>query len=196
MNIKTVVFLFVLAAFLSSCLKDRDFPPPAPTGPGPGGKDSIIYGTLVVNEFLARGSTFYNELVPPGTPGGGADWIEIFNTTYDTILMEANRWYITDTLGDNKKYKLPEITINPRSYLVVWADDFDTVITQIHTNFGLSKDGEDLGLFYKRPSDDVIIPIDTLTFGLQQSGVSFGRLPDGSSNWSFFTSPTPGGANQ
>ncbi|MBL7930137.1 MAG: hypothetical protein JNL47_11785 [Bacteroidia bacterium] len=196
MKISTVVILFALTAVLSSCLKDRSFAPPEPAGPGPGGKDSIVYGTLVVNEFLARGSTFYNELVPPGTIGGGADWIEIFNTTYDTILMEANRWYITDSLGDNKKYELPELAINPRSFLIVWADGFDTVITQIHASFGLNKDGEDLALFYKRPADDVIIPIDTLTFGMQQSGVSFGRLPDGSTNWSFFSSPTPGSANQ
>jgi hypothetical protein len=189
------IFLLLMAAF-TSCLKDRSFPPPAPVGPGPGGKDSIVYGTIVVNELMARGSTFYNELVPPGTPGGGSDWIEIFNSTYDTILMEANRWFVTDSLGDSARYKLPEININPRSYLIIWADGFDTVITQIHTNFGLNKDGEDLGLFYKRPADDLIIPIDTLTFGQQQSGVSFGRLPDGSTNWSFFTSPTPGSANQ
>lgn len=196
MKVKSVFTLFALAALISSCLKDRSFAPPSPIGPGPGGKDSIVFGTLVINEFQARGSTFYNELVPPGTPGGGSDWIEIFNTTYDTILLEADRWYITDSLGNNKKYKLPEVTINPRGYLVVWADNFDTVITQIHTNFALNKDGEDIGLFYQRPSDNIIIPVDTLTFGPQQSGVSFGRLPDGSSNWSIFSNPTPGGPNQ
>jgi hypothetical protein len=194
---KLLILFSITSVVFGSCTKDRDFPViinPNDTIAGPGSKDSIVEGTLRVNEFLARGGSFYNELVLPGNPNGGSDWIELFNTTNDTIVFEKNKWFITDTIGNNKKYQLPELTMLPRSFLVVWADGLDTVINQIHTNFNLSKDGEDIGLFYQ--SDSTLIKVDSYSFGTQQSGVSEGRLPDGGSTWTFFNTPTPGQPNQ
>lgn len=186
--------MFSCIVLFMSCTKDRTFPiPQAATGPG--GKDSIVKGTLVVNEFLARGSNNYNELILPGNPDGGSDWMEVYNTTNDTILLEAGKWFVSDSIGDSKKFKLPEVNINPKSYLLLWCDAMDTVITQIHTNFSLSKDGEQLVLNYE-PTSGNIVEIDSYNFGLQQSGISFGRLPDGGNNWTSFNNPTPGTANQ
>lgn len=190
MNHKRIlIFCLVASAAVSSCIKDRIFPIPPPVT-GPGNKDSIVAGTLVINEFMASGSTFNNELA------NGSDWIEIYNTTNDTITLAKNKWYITDSVGDPLKFIMPEWTINPKSYLIVWCDDFDTVITQIHSNFKLSSSGEQLGLFYKSPPSDSLITIDAYTYGNQVSGLSFGRLPDGANNWTSFSNPTPGNPNQ
>jgi hypothetical protein len=188
MNVKAgLIFLFVIV-IISSCTKDRLFSvAPAPTGPG--GNDSIVFGTLLVNEFEASGSTFDNELIT------GSDWFEIYNTTNDTITLDQDRWFVTDKLSDSTQYTLPAQTINPKAFLVVWCDSQDTVITQIHSNFNLSSAGEEIGLFYKRPSDDQIIPIDTLSYPVQTGGQSYGRNPDGANSWQYFTSPTPGSSN-
>jgi Lamin Tail Domain len=195
MNVKPVLsFLFLIVIVYSSCTKDRIFPassipPDNDTIIGPGSKDSIVYGSLVINEFEASGSTFDNELMT------GSDWFEIYNTTNDTITLEQDKWFVTDKLSDSVQYTLPPWTLNPKSFLVVWCDSQDTVITQIHTNFNLSAGGEQIGLFYKRPSDDTVIPVDTLTYGAQNSGQSYGRHPDGSNNWQYFPTPTPGSSN-
>jgi hypothetical protein len=63
----------------------------------------------------------------------------------------------------------------------------------LHTNFQLSKSGEEIGLF------DLDItgnrPIDTYTFGLQGVDLSERRYPDGEQTWVLGRRPTPGTAN-
>ena len=60
----------------------------------------------------------------------------------------------------------------------------------IHTNFKLSASGEFIALV----EHDGITVIDSISFGPQTTDISFGRLPDGTSNWIFMT-PTPGTTN-
>jgi hypothetical protein len=191
-----MVFILLHSIAFSSCIKDRTFTiSQVPSPIGPGGKNNILPGTLLVNEILATGSTNYNELILPGNPNGGSDWIEVFNTTNDTILLEAGKWFVSDSLSNPTKYKLPQSTILPRGFLVIWADGMDTVISQIHTNFSLSKNGEESVLYYKKSSSNEYV-VDQQTFGAQQSAKSFARLPDGSTYWDFSTNPTPGQPNK
>ena len=186
-QIKFILFIAIVSA-ICACTKDRSFTTPAAVN-GPGGRDSIVAGTLVVNEFEAKGSQFDNDLTL------GSDWFEIYNTTNDTITLKAGRWFVTDSLADNEKYELPLSVINPKGFLTVWCDSRDTVTaTAIHTSFGLSSSGEQIGLFYKQ-DNDTLLEVNNYTFGAQQSAISFGRLPDGSANWSSFNAPTPGASN-
>ena len=83
-----LLFILFISAICSSCLKDREFPVPAVTT-GPGDRNNIQAGTILINEFEARGSQFYNELILPGNPDGGSDWMELYNTTEDTITLKA-----------------------------------------------------------------------------------------------------------
>ena len=82
------------------------------------------------------------------------------------------------------------VVIDPCGYLLFWADD-DEVQGLTHTNFKLSRYGEDIGLY----DTDGTTLIDGLSFGAQTSDVSYGRLPDGNDNWQFFGGPTPGWSN-
>src|SRR5262249_21396478 len=60
-----------------------------------------------------------------------------------------------------------------------------------HVSFGLSQNGEQIGLF---PANGPAI--DAVVFGPQQNGVSEGRLPDGSTNIvRFVDTPSPGESN-
>jgi len=56
----------------------------------------------------------------------------------------------------------------------------------LHTNFKLDADGETIFL-----TDSTGGKIDELTFGYIPTGFSFGRKPDGGTNWFYFENPTP-----
>ena len=64
-------------------------------------------------------------------------------------------------------------------------------IPDYFTGFKLDAEGEFIGLYL--PDGSVL---DSLSFGQQHSGTSFGRFPDGSASWSVMIDPTPGGPNE
>jgi hypothetical protein len=77
------------------------------------------------------------------------------------------------------------VIIEPGGYLLFWADN-DEGQGPTHTNFKLSKDGEEVGLYDR----DGATLIDGISFGQQYGDVSYGRLPDGNDNWVFFSNST------
>lgn len=144
----------------------------------------IITDDIVINEFMADNSTAISD-----QNGEFDDWIELFNPTNNTINLTGR--YLTDKKDNLTKYKFtqPNLSLSPNDYLLIWCDE-QGLQSGIHTNFKLSKDGEFIALV---ESDGVSI-IDSISFGPQQTDVSFGRYGDGQSNW-FFMSPTPGATN-
>ncbi|MHC4616567.1 MAG: PEP/pyruvate-binding domain-containing protein [Planctomycetota bacterium] len=81
---------------------------------------------------------------------------------------------------------------DPNGYLLFWADN-DEHQGRTHTNFKLSRYGDYIGLY----DTDGSTLIDSITFGIQSSDVSYGRLPDGNDNWVPFDNgtATPGWSN-
>lgn len=150
---------------------------------------TLAPGVLLVNEFIATGSQSDNELV------NGSDWFEIYNPSANPLELIAGRWFVSDDLGDPTKYQLPHVTIPAFGHLVIWCDNQNTVITQIHTNFALSATGEDLVIHYDDGNSS--FNADAYSYGPQTTqGSSIGRYPDGGEQWIEFQSPTPGGPNQ
>lgn len=139
---------------------------------------------VVINEFLAK-----NDACCTDPAGELDDWVELYNPT-DEVIDLANCW-LTDNLRWLNKWQFPETStpINPGGYLVVWCDE-DGSQGDLHANFKLSASGEFLAL--TRP--DSVTVIDSLSFGVQSSDISYGRIPDGSTNWDFL-SPTLAAAN-
>ncbi len=66
----------------------------------------------------------------------------------------------------------------------------DLLQSYIHTNFKLSGEGENIVI--TSPS---MTTIDNVQFGSLQTDISYGRKPDGSSNFVLFAEPTPGVSN-
>ncbi len=75
---------------------------------------------------------------------------------------------------------------NPRGI----SDKIIFNLPYLHTNFRLSADGETL---YLSDADSQIT--DSVLFGEISSDISYGRYPDGVSDWQFFDQPTPGDLN-
>ncbi len=138
--------------------------------------------TLFINEFMASNST---TIADPDF-NNYADWIEIYNSSAASINLK--NYYITDNLSQPQKFKIQnDLIVGAGGYVLIWADDANT---GNHANFKLSADGESIGLF-----DPAVQLIDTLTYSLQQTDISFGRFPNGANDWFKFSPATPASAN-
>jgi hypothetical protein len=91
---------------------------------------------------------------------------------------------------DQSLPSLAPIVLAPGGHMLFWADG-DPEQGPFHTSFKLSRSGEDVGLF----DADGRTLIDGLSFGPQQTDVSYGRSVDGGGLWQFFENPSPGAAN-
>lgn len=137
---------------------------------------------IYINELLSSNSSILND---PDFDNSG-DWIELFNDYNDTFDLSGH--YLTDNLGDSIKWAFPAATkIAPNDFLLVWADGENT---GLHSNFKLTKDGEEIGLFSPQG-----VLLDSIIYNNQQTDISYGRQSDGSSTWGFFTTPTPQASN-
>jgi hypothetical protein len=145
---------------------------------------------LVINEFMAS-----NLSCCADTDGGTQefdDWIEIHNNGFTAVNIAD--FYLSDDLTNpfNSRIKntnAAKTTIPPGGYIVIWADN-NRSQGELHLDFGLSADGEAVGLYYKDGRK-----IDSYTFGPQSGNVSMGRLPNGATTWQLFNPSTPGQPN-
>lgn len=133
---------------------------------------------LRINEWMAR-------------PGLGADWFELYNSGLLPVALDGLR--LSDDLNDRAAFTFPPLSFlghGANAWLQVFADD-DAALGFDHVPFRLSAGGEAIGLFDARG-----YPIDSVLFGAQATGVSEGRLPDGSAgDYQTFNEPTPGASN-
>ncbi len=140
---------------------------------------------VVINEFAASNSNSV-----PDPQDQYDDWIELYN--YGNNNIDISGMYLTDDLNEPRKWQFPELTIIPaQDFLLIWADN-DTGDSGLHSNFELRAEGEEIGLF---DSDGTTL-IDNFIYSQQTTDISFGRYPDGSENWYFLSTPSPGSENQ
>ncbi len=144
-----------------------------------------LVNELVINEFMAD-----NDGLIMDQNGDYNDWIEIYNNSTDTIDLSG--FFLTDNGSDPDQWQMPQVDINPHDFYLVWASG-TTANGQNHSNFKLSKDGEEILIFKQNGS--IFDTIDHIIFGGQSTDISFGRSMDAAPNWVFFNSPTPGSSN-
>ncbi len=98
------------------------------------------------------------------------DWIELYNNSEKSVSLE--NWVITDT---NHDYKLPKLTIRPRSYAIICEDSvaFRKIFPKAFNlagdmGFGLSKRKEVLGLFSPNGA-----AVDSISYQLEPTDTIF-----------------------
>lgn len=135
--------------------------------------------SVKINEWLA-------------SPTSGADFFELFNTAALPVALGGN--FLTDSLLDRFKHPIPALSFIGGSGMTRWQNwiaDNNNSGTPEHVNFELNGvSGESLGLFTAAGQT-----LDAVSFGVQNSGQSSGRYPDGSSAILTLVA-TPGAANQ
>lgn len=139
------------------------------------------YSAVRINEIMASNNSTY-----PDETGAFSDWIELHNTGDTPVPLGG--LFLTDNLDNPTKWQIPAAAaLAPHGYAVFRADGTGR---GLHASFGLSRDGEEAGLF--SPEGELI---DAVAFGAQFGDVSYGRQPDGTGVWAFFAAATPNAPN-
>ena len=131
---------------------------------------------VMMNELYSRGTL--TEL----------DWIEIYNPNSDAVDITNYKIYdIGGQSGSKTKKEFPSGSIIPANgFLVIVVDDTAS------SGFGLSSSGDEV--WFENGSgvviDNITIPV------MPDTATSYGRLPDGSTNWQILTPRTRGRSNQ
>ncbi|HVY71015.1 MAG TPA: lamin tail domain-containing protein, partial [Verrucomicrobiae bacterium] len=161
--------------------------------PTPGASNGSVTGSarVLINEWLA--SNHHVNTDP--ADGHYDDWFELYNA--GNASANLGGYSLTDSLTNKPQFVIPAGVIIPAGgQLLVWADN-DTNQNgpnsrDLHVNFKLSADGEEIGLF--APNGDLV---DSIRFGAQTNDVSEGRRTDGADGpFVSFTTPTPGESNE
>ena len=144
----------------------------------------IVYAVPVISELMAsNSSTLADE------DGEFSDWLEITNT--GAAAMDLDGYYLTDDPGNLTKWQIPEASLSPGGFLVIFASDKDRVVGELHTNFKLSAGGEYLALI--GPDGTSVLDSFDPEFPSVGQDVSFGI--NNSGDPVFFNLPTPNAAN-
>lgn len=154
-----------------------------PTPGRPNAAESVAIEGVYLNEIMAA-----NDTVLPDEYGEYDDWIEIVNL--GRAPVDLGGWGLSDTPTAPLHWTLPDTTLAPGAYLLVWADG-DVWQGELHAGFALGAAGEELTLSLPDRTE-----VDRVRFGAQQDDVSYGRLPDGTGAWIYLQVPTPGARNR
>ena len=156
---------------------------------------------LLINEFMASNdggeSNNGNNWFPIANqvPGTSDDWIEILNTGSSTL--DLGGWHLTDDPSNPTKWTFPSPTTLPSGgFLIVYASGSGVPDANgnLHTNFKLLSGGENFALI--RPAGSIAseFAIGGEDFPSQDEDISYGLHPI-TGNSVYFSSPTPGSAN-
>lgn len=115
-------------------------------------------------------------------------WVELYNTGSEPVNLKD--YQIGTSAKADKAYQLPQRTIAPKGYVVIFCDKEET---DLHTSFRLEsgKDGE----VYLLKGGEIIDQV----VGMKKQpapNVAYGRKTDGDEKWGYQLTPTPGSANR
>lgn len=147
-------------------------------------KKSIILGLILsmvftnasayvcINEVMAKNDSFVEFA---DSFGELSDWIELYNTGDEPVNLE--NYYLSDDISEPCMWKFPQVIIEPKSYLIVYASGKDTYINgELHTNFKIN---EDETIVLTKP--DGITTVDIITLPSLEADCSYYRRFDGES---------------
>lgn len=151
------------------------------------GHSIYLSAQIKINELMASNATTVAD-----NAGEYADWLELYNPTGSAIDLAG--YYLTDNFSNKTKFRFTiatgQVVVPANGYLTVWASSA-VARGMNHTSFSLSAEGEELALIL--PDGTTIV--DSLSFGAQRGDVSYGREPNWSATFKFFSPASPGAVN-
>ncbi len=141
---------------------------------------------LYINEVMSSNATTLSD-----ADGAYSDWIELYNAGEEQV--DVSGFYLSDDTTKKTKWTFPaQTTIPAKGFLLVWASSSDSSVGtngELHTNFSIKAGGEPIVL----TMPDGVTVIDQLGAQALKDDESYGRYPDGSSQWTTYTkgSATP-----
>ncbi len=139
-----------------------------------------INAQVVINEFMASNDTL---TMITDEEGAYEDWIELHNTSNQAFDLSG--YHLSDKANNLDKFAFADgQMIAANGYLIIWCDE-DSSDGPLHTNFRLSSAGENI--FFTGP--DTLDVIQTVSFGPQETNISYARIPNGTGDF-MFRAPT------
>lgn len=120
--------------------------------------------------------------------GDYSDWIEIHNLTSSTI--DLGGYYLSDKKENPLKWKFPTFLIAANGYILVFASEKNSTETELHANFKLATEGENILL--SKPDGNLIAQLDSIPL---KDDISYGFKIEENSSYKYFSEPTPKAAN-
>lgn len=114
-------------------------------------------------------------------------WVELYNSGTEAVNLKDYKLGAKDKPG--KAWQLPNQTLNAKSYVVVYCDKEES---GLHTNFRLET-GKD-GNVYLFQGEEIVDKIEKMS-KMPAPNIAYGRKTDGSDEWGYQATPTPGKAN-
>ena len=103
--------------------------------------------------------------------------------------IDLNGYFLSDDPAELTKWSFPTILLEPDSFLIVFASGKDTVGTELHSSFKLSRNGETIVL-----TDPGNFEVDRLEMPYLHADHSYGSWPDGGTTF-YFDDPSPRESN-
>ena len=154
--------------------------PPSPQD-GAARADTATMGTLAVsiNEACAK-----NTISITDRDGDRSDFCELYN--HSNTAVSLKEWYLSDDPEKLTKWALPDVTMEPETYLIVFLSGKESSEHELHASFSLSV-GETLTLYCQSSNMYEALRIPEVPEGAS-AGMEEGALV-------YYLTPTPGYAN-
>ena len=147
---------------------------------------------LLISEFMASNSSSILD-----SDDESSDWIELWNPTNSEISL--TNYYLTDDAGRLNKWAIPNISIGPNEFLVIFASgkDRNDPSKELHTDFQLSSSEGSYVALTRRGADDNFRVVSAHgLYPRQVEDISYGVFGDESPlSLGFFKEPSPGALN-
>ncbi len=134
------------------------------------------FQTVYINEAIYRNTRSILD-----KDGDRSDFAELYNGGESAVSLKG--WYLSDDPAKLTKWALPDVSIAPGGYLLIFLSGKDEVGEELHASFSL-RAGETLTLY-----DSAARRYDALLIPETEENVSIGR--DASGRTVFYSHPTP-----
>ena len=139
---------------------------------------------VVVTEFMASNRTTIVD-----RDGDASDWIELANLGATSVRLHG--WSLSDDARNPGRWFFPDRILEPGTYLVVFASGKDRHGEELHTNFKLSRSGEDVMLVRR----DGTVASSIVDYPSLPRDRAFGFIPTEPRFARFLEHATPGAPN-
>ena len=118
-------------------------------------------------------------------------WVELYNPTDETINLKDYK--ISNKNKEKKAWQLPDMTVEPKKYVVIYCDKEGKEDNRLHADFRLeSGKGCQVYLFKGK---EVADSLPEALKKMPAPDVAYGRVTDGADKWGYQLTPTAGKAN-
>ncbi len=145
-----------------------------------------VTGQVVVNEYSCA-----NVNTLADSYGMQEDWVELYNPSAAPVNLLG--YFLSNDPADPYKWRFTGGSVPGNGYLLVFCSGRNEITGggEIHTSFKLTQTAGE-SLVFTAPSG---VQLTQLTLTPTQRNHSRGRITDGASSWTLFTTPSPGASN-